>query len=66
MRRLALVVAVVTTLTTCARFTGSPSKETPVILITIDTLRSDHLPAYGYDRVSTPALDAFRKDAILY
>src|SRR5215212_6946424 len=66
MKRLALVVAVVMTVTTCARFTGSPSKDTPVILISIDTLRSDHLPAYGYDRVSTPHIDEFRKDAILY
>ena len=38
----------------------------PVVLISIDTLRSDHLPAYGYRQVATPALDAFRKDAILF
>jgi tetratricopeptide (TPR) repeat protein len=38
----------------------------PVILISIDTLRSDHLPAYGYKQVETPALDAFRKDAVLF
>src|SRR6185295_18739301 len=24
------------------------AKQSPVIIITIDTLRSDHLPAYGY------------------
>jgi arylsulfatase A-like enzyme/Tfp pilus assembly protein PilF len=66
LKRLALVVAVVATVTTCARFTGSPSSETPVILISIDTLRSDHLPPYGYDRVSTPHLDALRADSILY
>ena len=38
----------------------------PIILITIDTLRSDHLPAYGYAKVETPAIDEFRRDAILY
>ncbi len=38
----------------------------PIIIITIDTLRSDHLPAYGYTKVETPALDSFRADAILY
>ncbi|HYM60267.1 MAG TPA: sulfatase-like hydrolase/transferase [Thermoanaerobaculia bacterium] len=38
----------------------------PVILISIDTLRSDHLPAYGYKGVETPALDRFRGDAILF
>jgi choline-sulfatase len=39
---------------------------TPVILISIDTLRSDHLPAYGYSRIETPALDRLRSDSILY
>lgn len=38
----------------------------PVVLISIDTLRSDRLPAYGYDGVETPALDALRADSILY
>lgn len=38
----------------------------PVILITLDTLRSDHLPAYGYSGVETPAIDAFARDAILF
>ena len=38
----------------------------PIILITIDTLRSDHLPAYGYAKIETPAIDEFRRDAILY
>jgi arylsulfatase A-like enzyme/Tfp pilus assembly protein PilF len=38
----------------------------PVVLISIDTLRSDHLPAYGYDQVETPAIDALRKDAVLF
>ena len=39
---------------------------TPVILISIDTLRSDRLPAYGYDRVETPAIDRLRADSILF
>ncbi|MEO8215596.1 MAG: sulfatase-like hydrolase/transferase [Acidobacteriota bacterium] len=38
----------------------------PIILISIDTLRSDHLPAYGYGKVKTPAIDRFRGDAILF
>ncbi len=38
----------------------------PVIIISIDTLRADHLPVYGYKSVETPAIDAFRKDAILF
>lgn len=39
---------------------------TPVVLISVDTLRSDRLPMYGYDRVETPALDGLRRDGILY
>jgi choline-sulfatase len=39
---------------------------TPVVLISIDTLRADHLPAYGYRGVDTPAIDALRADAILF
>ncbi|HVT61417.1 MAG TPA: sulfatase-like hydrolase/transferase [Thermoanaerobaculia bacterium] len=47
---------------------GEPSVPpgTPVVLISIDTLRADHLPAYGYSGVATPAIDALRRDAILY
>ena len=35
----------------------------PMILISIDTLRADHLPAYGSQHVSTPALDALVANA---
>lgn len=38
----------------------------PIILISVDTLRSDHLPAYGYAKIETPAMDALRADSILY
>jgi len=44
----------------------TPSNKTPVILISVDTLRSDHLPAYGYSGVATPNIDALRKDGILF
>jgi arylsulfatase A-like enzyme/Tfp pilus assembly protein PilF len=39
---------------------------TPIVLISIDTLRSDRLPAYGYSGVQTPAIDRLRKDGILF
>ncbi len=38
----------------------------PVVLISVDTLRSDHLPTYGYKGVETPALDALARDAIVF
>jgi len=54
-------------LTACAHPStpGIPAG-TPVVLISIDTLRADHLPAYGYKGVETPHLDALRRDAILF
>jgi arylsulfatase A-like enzyme/Flp pilus assembly protein TadD len=42
------------------------SASPPVILISIDTLRADRLPAYGYRGVATPAIDALRRDGVLY
>lgn len=44
----------------------TPRPGTNVVLISIDTLRADHLPAYGYDGVETPAIDALRADSILF
>src|SRR5947208_4869450 len=38
----------------------------PIILVSIDTLRADHLPAYGYKRVATPALDALAADGVVF
>ena len=38
----------------------------PVVLISIDTLRSDHLPFYGYAGVETPVLSELRKDSVLF
>jgi len=43
-----------------------PFPKAPVVLISIDTLRSDRLPVYGYRKVATPALDALRGDAVLF
>ncbi|HVS13708.1 MAG TPA: sulfatase-like hydrolase/transferase [Thermoanaerobaculia bacterium] len=40
--------------------------DTPVLLVSIDTLRSDRLPAYGYDGVDTPALDRLAAESILF
>ena len=37
-----------------------------MILVSVDTLRADHLPAYGYRDVETPGLDALQKDAVVF
>jgi len=63
-RRLLFLIAILAC--SCHRAVPRSSNQIPVILITIDTLRSDHLPAYGYHDVDTPAIDAFRNDGILF
>ncbi len=37
-----------------------------VFLITIDTLRADHVHCYGYESIQTPALDGLAKDGIRF
>jgi arylsulfatase A-like enzyme/Flp pilus assembly protein TadD len=64
MRRLALLALF---FVACrGRESAAVDAATPVILVSIDTLRSDHLPAYGYRGIVTPNLDAFRADAVLF
>ena len=38
----------------------------PVILVSIESLRADHLPVYGYQRVRTPAIDALAADSVIF
>ena len=37
-----------------------------VFLITIDTLRADHVRCYGYQNIQTPALDSLAKDGVRF
>jgi arylsulfatase A-like enzyme len=37
-----------------------------VILISIDTLRADHLSSYGYRRIRTPNIDSFAQQGTLF
>jgi choline-sulfatase len=39
---------------------------TPVLLITIDTLRADHLQCYGYRRVQTPAINELAAQGVRF
>jgi arylsulfatase A-like enzyme/Flp pilus assembly protein TadD len=67
-RTAALLTLVSFALLSCSdkRALPKPSPDTPVFIISVDTMRSDHLPAYGYTGIQTPNFDAFRRDAILY
>ena len=37
-----------------------------VVLVSIDTLRRDHMSVYGYPRKTTPGLEAFATEAIVF
>lgn len=44
----------------------APDKAGNIVFIVVDTLRADHLPLWGSDRVKTPNLDAFAQDAVVF
>ena len=44
----------------------APVEETNVLVISIDTLRADRLGCYGYIRDTSPEIDAFAQDAVLF
>ncbi|HET7696857.1 MAG TPA: sulfatase-like hydrolase/transferase [Vicinamibacterales bacterium] len=64
----AIVVAVFAIAAWAAWYTrGRPSPANgPLLLISIDTLRADRLPAYGYRGVRTPNIDAFAAESVLF
>lgn len=43
-----------------------PARPLDVLLITIDTLRADHVGIYGYGRDTTPALDELAAESLLF
>lgn len=45
---------------------GARARRPNVLLITLDTVRADHLSLYGYGRQTTPHLDEFARQATVY
>jgi len=37
-----------------------------VIIVLVDTLRADHMSLYGYERATTPFIDKFAADAVVF
>jgi arylsulfatase A-like enzyme/predicted negative regulator of RcsB-dependent stress response len=64
--RATLLLAIALALGSCHRGTATHFPNAPVILISIDTLRADHLTAYGAKLVDTPAIDRLASDGIVF
>ncbi len=61
----ALVLAVLCAMSGCAKEPeGSPAQG--VVLITVDTLRADHLGSHGYPIATSPNIDALAKRGVLF
>ncbi len=45
---------------------GAASAGGPIIIVSIDTLRADRLPAWGYDGVETPVINSLVADGIRF
>jgi arylsulfatase A-like enzyme/Flp pilus assembly protein TadD len=65
--RIPLLVCVLLMLARLATAANAPAKApTNVILITLDTVRADHLGCYGNKNIQTPTLDALGHDGIVF
>jgi choline-sulfatase len=60
-----IMIAVIMAWSGAGAAQSSPAKP-DIFLITIDTLRADHVHCYGYAAIETPALDALAKDGIRF
>jgi len=50
----------------CSEPSQRPTPARNLLFISIDTLRADHLGVYGYERPTSPRLDAFARDAVVF
>ena len=62
----ALAVAILALPETEAQSTSTHPSRPSVLLITLDTVRSDHLGCYGYSRIETPAIDRLAAEGLRF
>ncbi|MSU73945.1 hypothetical protein EXS56_02280 [Candidatus Kaiserbacteria bacterium] len=64
---IAMVVIIAVVVVAITYKVSTPASEKfNVILISVDSLRPDHMSLYGYDRQTTPHIDAWAKDAVVF
>ena len=67
-RGLVLLVLIILVSTGSSDRVTASTRQPPkgIILISLDTLRADHLGSYGYHRDTSPHIDALAKESILF
>jgi arylsulfatase A-like enzyme len=63
---MALLGALLAMLAVAGRRWAAGPHRPNVVVVLVDTLRADHLGAYGYERDTSPAIDAFGRDAVRF
>jgi choline-sulfatase len=70
--RALLLLILTAALSACTRESAAPAGSAPastppnVVIITIDTLRADHVGAYGYAAARTPTLDRLAREGVRF
>lgn len=63
--RSSLVLLACAAIAAC-RGNPEPAAGGPIVLVSIDTLRADRLPVYGYDGIRTPAIDGLASEGTVF
>ncbi len=64
--RTGLLILFALALGSCSETGQSPKQPRNLILISIDTLCADHLGSYGYERPTSPTIDAIAAEGLLF
>jgi len=61
-----MLIALVVLVAGCGMDRVERAPTPDIVMIVVDTLRADHLGSYGYDRATSPNIDALAADSIRY
>ena len=62
----AVLLAALAAMGGCRHREADTWPDAPIVLVSIDTLRADHLALYGYGRGATPHIDALGREAVVF
>lgn len=65
MDKIAIVVIILFVLSGCGGIQATRAQPN-ILIVVLDALRADHVGCYGYERNTTPNLDAFARESVVY